>query len=483
MLLDTICNSKVYHHNAYYLLGLYVGMTGRKLKRRIEDLQSAREMGVSEWNSVYDKLLLGSVTAPDNELIEDLIERIKDPEFTITESFFWFWPTSDGMDVALEAILTGDRTAAFNNWRSLSTKAGSEAIIAKHNLAVLFHYYAIDAENQRLSGKDGTETPQYLGMLEGFWRTTFHYWEMLMDDDDFWDVFMKRVRDFDDPRLDDNFVEEFRGQFPISFDNINADFLVSYAKAGKLQEAKRHFVYMTETMKGSDDVDETLNNAFKPQIDKLNIHIKHCRESKVDEDGLKDIRSVLNASKELFGIFSFLLPPDNRMYKDLKNDIAKTCHRRTYPYANKTEDFEGTLLVIKELLKLASSPSLKNSIEKDIAQLEKIVKNRREVDTCWYCKTFRKGTPKKKVKMYGEVMPNPERYAQRGVTYSTYEIQIPVCSNCSHKFSISSARSYPLIQKYLADGWKIGDGPSNADIDEAWNGLAGLMQLLGRRGY
>lgn len=83
--------------------------------------------------------------------------------------------------------------------------------------------------------------------------------------------------------------------------------------------------------------------------------------------------------------------------------------------------------------------------------------------------------------MYGEVVPNPQRYAQRGVTYSTYEVQIPVCSSCSHKFSISSARSYPLIQKYLADGWKIGDGPSNADIDAAWNDLAGLMQLLGKR--
>jgi len=482
MLLDEICNSKVYHHNAYYLLGLYVGMAGRKLKRRIEDLQSAREMGVSEWNAIYDKLLLGSVTAPNNELVEDLTERIKDPEFAITESFFWFWPIGDVADSALEAIAAGDRATAFNNWRSLSTKAGSEATIARHNLAVLFHYYAIDAESQRLEGEEGTETNEYLGMLEGFWRTAFHYWEMLIDDDDFWDVFAKRVSDFDDPRLDQNFVDGFRNQFPISFDNINADFLVSYAKAGKLHEAKRHFVYMTETMRGSDDVDETLNNAFKPQIDKLNIHIKHCRDSKVDEEGLKDIRSVLNASKELFGIFSFLLPPENRMFKDLKNDIAKTCHRRTYPYAKKTEDFEGTLLVVKELLKLASSSSLKNSLEKDIVELEKIVKNRREADTCWFCKTYRKGTPREKVKMYGEVMPNPERYAQRGVTYSTYEVPIPVCSSCSHKFSISSVRAYPLIQKYLAEGWKIGDGPSNADIAAAWNDLAVLMQLIGKRG-
>lgn len=481
MLLDEICNSKVYHHNAYYLLGLYVGMSGRKLKRRIEDLQSAGEMGQSEWNAVYDKFLLGSVSAPDRDLVEDLVERIKDPEFAITESFFWFWPIGEGTDAALEAIVAGDRAKAFDNWRNLSTKSGSEAIVAKHNLAVLFHYYAIDAESQRLTCKDGTETLEYLGMLDVFWRTAFHYWEMLVDDDDFWDLFAKRVRDFDDPRLDQDFVECFRNQFPISFDNINADFLVSYAKVKKLHEAKRHFHYMMETMKGADDIDETLNNAFKPQIDKLNVHIKHCRESKVDEDGLKDIRSVLNASKELFGIFSFLLPPTNRMYKDLKNDIAKTCHRRTYPYANKTEDFDGTLLVIKELLRLTSSSSLKNTIEKDIAELEKIVRNRREADTCWYCKTYRKGTPKKIVKMYGEVKANPERYAQRGVIYSTYDVTIPVCENCSHKFSISSVESYPVIKKYLSESWKIGGKPSNADIDAAWNDLAELMQLLGMR--
>ena len=98
-------------------------MAGRKQKRRIEDLQSAREMGASEWNAVYDKLLFGSVTAPDNELVDDLIERIKDPEFSITESFFWFWPTGDAADSALEAIVAGDRTTAFNNWRNLSTKS------------------------------------------------------------------------------------------------------------------------------------------------------------------------------------------------------------------------------------------------------------------------------------------------------------------------------------------------------------------------
>ena len=483
MLLDSICNSKVYHQNAYYLLGLQVGMSGRKLKRRIEDLEVAENMGGNDWSRAYDKFLLGLATPPGKEVFEDLVDRIKNPEFAITNVFFWFWPTNDANDPAIESIASGNRESAFNIWRSLATKSTAESVIAKHNLAVLFHYYAIDAENQRLAKGTNTDTKIYLDIVDGYWRTAFAYWEDIVDDDDFWDAFFDRVKAMNEPSLGDDFVSNFRRQFPISFDSINADFMVAYARAGRLDDAKRHFAYMCETMSDSDDVDETLNAAFKPQIDRLNIQIKHCRESKVDADGLKDIQSVLNASKELFGIFSVLLPPENRMYKDLKNDIAKACHDRMFPYVKKTQDFEGALMVEKDILKIAVLTSLQNSIKESINQLEKIIKDRRDADTCWYCKTYRKGMTKKTVKMYGNVLPNPDRVMQRGVTFSTRQVQVPVCSNCSYKFSVSSAKTYPLIQQSLADGWKIGEGPSNAEIDAVWNDIIRLFENLGRRGY
>lgn len=483
MFLDTVCNSKVYHQNAYYLLGLTVGMPGRKVKRRIEDLQSAGEMGATDWTHAFDKFLIGSVAAPKKELFDDLVEEMKDPEFALTQAFFWFWPIGKGEDPAVAAIAEGDRAAAFEIWRRFSTKSSIESVIARHNLAVLFHYYAIDAENQRLSGVANTGTNVYLNITDKYWRTAFSYWEDLVDDDDFWDAFALRVKDVDDPRLGTDFVERFRRQFPVSFDNINADFLVEYARAGKLDDAKRHFVYMTETMSDSDDVDETLNVAFKPQIDKLNVHIKHCRESKSDVDGLKDIQSVLNASRELIGIFGFLLPPENRMYADLKNDIAKACHDRMFLYVKKTQDFEGALLVERDLLAFATSSGLKRAIQESIQQLEKIVQERRDADTCWYCKSYRKGMTKRILKMYSNVVPDPERYDRHGVTFSTRQIQVPVCSNCGHRFSVASAKSYPLVQKSLADGWKLGEGPSNAEIEQVWSDLIRLMQALGRRGY
>lgn len=482
MLLNNLCNSQVYHQNAFYLLGINVNMSGRQLKRRIEDIRSAGEMGEVEWNREYDSITLGSQVAPPRELFDELIERIKDPEYFITESFFWFWPVEDGGDVAIEAISKGNREKAYNAWRELSNKSTVSALVAKHNLAVLFHYYAIDAENQRLQGYDGTDSKIYADIVDRYWRTSFSYWEMLVDDDEFWDVFADRVRAIDDPRLGQDFIADFRVQFPISFDNINADYLVAYAKAGRFEDARRHFVYMTETMSGSDDVDETLNAAFKPQIDKLQIQIRHCRDSKVAEDGLKDVQAVLEGSKELFRIFGFLLPPENRMRRDLMNDVAKTCHGRLPSYANKTDDFESALLVERDLLPLASTSSLQNAIKDAISKLEEIVKDKRDADTCWYCKTYRKGTPKRTVKLYGNVTPD---FSQIGrVTYSTRQIHVLVCDNCNYRFTTMTCKDYPPIKMSLDNGWKLGDGPSDAEIDAVWLDVADVLKgAFGRRGY
>lgn len=482
MLLDSICNSKVYHQNAYYLLGLTVGMTWRKVKRRVEDLQGLGEMGASEWESAYDKFLMGSAVAPGKDLFADLAERIKDPEFAITESFFWFWPTGEGEDSALRAIADGNREVAFDIWRSLATKSTREAVVARHNLAILFHYYAVDAESRRLNGAAGADTGEYLKVLDGYWRTAFAYWEELVDDDDFWDAFADRVKEADDPRFGRDFVSEFRRQFPISFDNLNADFLVDYARVGRLDDAKRHFVYMSETMRGSDDVDQTLNAAFKPQIDKLRRLIDHCRESKVAEDGMKDIQRALDGSRDLFRVLRFLLPSESRMCRDLMNEVAKACHDRLPSYAKKTGDFEGALVVERQLSALASTASLKSAIARSLGELEKIVKERREADTCWYCKTYAKGMSKETVKMYGDLAPDMLQIGR--VSYSTNVIHVPVCSECRHRFSTDSARDYPPIRKLLAAGWKIGTRPTDAEINAVWRGLADALMMLGRgRGF
>ena len=170
------------------------------------------------------------------------------------------------------------------------------------------------------------------------------------------------------------------------------------------------------------------------------------------------------------------------MSKDLMNDVAKVCHDRLPSYANTTADFEGARVIEKQLLSLATTTRLKSAIEIAIQQLDEIIKKRRDADTCWYCKTYKKNTAKRIVKMYGDLVPDLSQFGR--VTYSTNQIPVPVCSSCNYRFSNSSVRDYPPIKRLLAAGWKIGDGPTNAEINAVWQDITDTLRgIFGNRGY
>ncbi len=64
-------------------------------------------------------------------------------------SFFWFWPGSSfggsKSDPAIKAIAAGDSPKAIQIWEARS-KDGSNSIVAKHNLAIVFHIISLEAE-------------------------------------------------------------------------------------------------------------------------------------------------------------------------------------------------------------------------------------------------------------------------------------------------------------------------------------------------
>ena len=243
MVLEDICNANVYEKNAFYLLGLSVDTTSRNIRRRQEDLiDGLSEMGGKAWTSEFERYLLGRMKAPNVPDAKNLFDRLKDPEFYASEMFFWFWPRNQG-DEAIEAIIKGERDYAVREWVADMGKPGLRGLIARHNLAVVLHYYAIDGEKYLLSiagrndvggslqsGSRGLLVEEVTGAVDRYWKSAFELWECLSFDDAFWDVFADKVKKLNDPRLDEEFITSFREKFPICFDGINADFMVAYAK-------------------------------------------------------------------------------------------------------------------------------------------------------------------------------------------------------------------------------------------------------------
>lgn len=466
MILDEICNAKVYDSNAFYVLGLTVDMTSRKIRRRQEDVvEGCALMGDEAWQKEFDRYLLGDSVAPKVEMAKSLFERLKDPEYFATEMFFWFWPQSGQADPAIEAIVNGERDTAVRLWQTDMNKMGERGIVARHNLAIALHFYAIDGENYIRSHESGVDA-EYFKAVDQYWKSSFDLWEDIVADDLFWDVFAERVEELNDPRLDGEFIDSFRERFPICFDNINADFLVAYASAGKLSEAKRHFDYMAATMSGADDVAETMERAFKPMVDKVRTLIKQCENTKEPKKILVACRGLLNGSMNLVSIFKKLVPSGNSFTRGVLNEIVTTIDGHLPAYSRETGDYESCLNLTKELLPIAATPLQMEKIQKSIKEWENLVREARERSTCCVCGRYQKNIGTKTVKMYNDVRESPTIPGR--IEWLTRTISnVPVCASCSGKYTYEHARKFGPVKESLAEGWKLGDKPSQYEIDNA----------------
>src|SRR5690606_13301810 len=106
---------------------------------------------------------------------------------------------------------------------------GEASWAARHNLAILGHWKALDQEREILTSTNRCElTEQTRRQFDSHWDFAFRYWESLCANEEFWALAAERIRALNDPRLTTGFLRRFSQWLPIAFDNINADLAVAY---------------------------------------------------------------------------------------------------------------------------------------------------------------------------------------------------------------------------------------------------------------
>lgn len=410
-----LCTENVYNDNIFHLLGLQTTATSRQIRRRREDLESAHEMGEEAWKREF-KHLLGNRPVPSFEDVQVTFEHLADPEYRIVSEFFWMWPIEDD-DAALKELLEGNRSAAIRIWEQAAVGFGKKRSIAQHNLAIVYQFYAIDAELQAI---DVAEVPDdFHRQMCDYWTQSFSYWEDLADSDDFWNIFKARMYEFDDPRLTHDFVCALRKQFPVAFDAINLRLAVEYAKRDKFFEAKRHIDYMLKTMVGPDNIEETLRCFFVPMSKKIDSLIKSYNERvKLNPaEGLNVANELIDATERDYGVVYGLFGGDsptaglyaakkrrqkiqsdprympsaneiNELLSEERNQVAllnmrgslydpvvNACFNYLFKYSEATKDWKITIEWDDFLGKLAVSEKLKEKIADDLKAIFKILVN------------------------------------------------------------------------------------------------------------
>jgi len=431
-----VCNATVYATNPFHLLGLSPFANSKSVRRRKEDLESAEAMGESGWKDEF-KHLLGNTQVPSPEMVATAFRRIEDPQQRIVDEFFWFWPLDDRDDEALDALQNGDEKTAVSVWKR-AERSGDirRVVIAKHNFAVYYHFYAIKNEWWFIENdKCEADVPDYHSDMCGYWDAALSRWESLADDEDFWDVIKGRVQIIGDGRLTTGFVRRMRDEFPIAFDRINGDLAVEYAKlSGKHAETERHLRYMNESHQGLDDVDATLDAIFDPierEVDLLTRESIRVRNA-TPHSALSAARTLLQNTEGIRKMADEMLGKEHPKRRKIFDKIASECNFCQVAYGNTTKQWEECLKFTKEVIPLACDEELIELLNNNLKIVTQNFEDYKRDNYCWFCQKHL-ADPKLavEIKMYGDVQIQTQMFSsQYRATWRNITVSVPRCKHC-----------------------------------------------------
>lgn len=463
-----LCNENVYNDNVFHLLGLRTTATPRQIRRKRDDFESAKALGLESWREAF-KHLMGNRPIPTSEDVEEAFNHLEDPEYRIVSEFFWMWPLGDD-DHALDELADGRRNNALSIWEQEALGFGKKRTIAQHNLAVAYQFYALDAELQAL-GNGGYMPQEFRTKMLSYWEKSFSYWEEIADNDELWEIFESRMREFDDPRLTGGFIRRFRAEFPVAFDNINAQLAARYAKGSHFGDAKRHVEYMSRTMSGLDDVQENMNIIFTPMEQRVDLLIDGYEEKvKTNpKQGLEYANKLLAETEEIRRVAEGLLKENQRIRTGIFTKIVSACNRYQVQYGNKTDEWEGCLKLLLRLKEIACTTESIKVVEGNIETVKGNIKYDKEQNTCWLCKSA-KATSNLEVAMHGEVKHD---FLTSRITWRHISINVPVCETCKNgatpKETVGErAKTVTIVACAIIGGiWSVASGESSL----FWGGM------------
>lgn len=362
------CTPLVYRHNAFRITGLPVDATTRDIKRRLDDLKHAEELGDAEQEHRH---AFAITPPPGLDHIRESAHRLHDPERRIVEEFFWFWPCDWGNgkeDDALLALMNGDKDAAFKKWSDhLSYDHSKHSVIAKHNLAVMYHLVALDSEHVALE----TDLPaEQLTTISQYWRTCFKWWEELTDDETFWSLLTDRIRMLDDPRLTTGMARRMRATLPEAMDKINAMLAIQFIECDRLALAANHIAYMKETHEGLDDVARTLGHVTKPLRSRIETAVERATTT-ASHDPAKAYGAamdLLTTAEQPLRILELVLPKDDPAGRDINDSVVNACLVCARSFARKTNQWDGCLLILDKASRIARSQEAKTELDSAITE-------------------------------------------------------------------------------------------------------------------
>lgn len=357
------CTLELYQKNIFRITGLPVDATTKEIARQAQKLQMLEEMGGGAGGN---HPAFSPATAPATDEIRAALSRMKEAEHRIVDEFFWYWPeaSSDSKnDPAIQAILAGDADTAITLWRHRENE-GSH--IAKHNMAVMYHMFAVDWTNyQTLHDLD----PETQDEVKRYWRKAFGRWEELVDSDVVKQVLKQRIQAYGDEALTTGFVRRLLKQLPQALDQINAEAALKLAERKRMDWAQFHVEFMRETHQGLDDVESTAELILTPTRKRVEQRLRSTRKQSEDRpaEGPALASGLMSDCHPWMSLFDLFHGEDSHQRADLFDEVAQTVADILVSYQKTTGDNRAFVDLLQKALVFATGTQIRERLIKNIA--------------------------------------------------------------------------------------------------------------------
>ena len=359
--LPNILTDQVYHQNPFGLLAMPTTATEQELQRQLQRMKASVSAGDTVWQ---DEFYPCSDRNIDIKRCEDAFQKLRDPWQRFIWEFMWFWPAgkeNNRPDPALISLSADNTDAAIMQWTK-AEQYGSGRAIATHNLAVLYHWQALSLE-------------WFEAECEELWRKSIEKWQQCFSHEATWHYLENRVRQLNDPRLNEKDIEDLRDSFTEAFFGINKKMALTAINEDEQEEAEFH---MDLILSQSWDVEigESIRRALLDAALQRVLEFNKKAKSQIDEDpedALDEVDALIEQTEKCR---DFLDSYDNLSDWDpaaeAHDAVAKEILHAARAYGNETGDLEAAREALEKALDIARDDELIEKLQRNISIVENI---------------------------------------------------------------------------------------------------------------
>ncbi|WP_322751706.1 MULTISPECIES: hypothetical protein [unclassified Frankia] len=423
-------SAQIYRQNAFRVTGLALSSTGREIRRMADRLAVIEKTD----GQLPTSDILPLAPTPSAGDIRAALDRLGDPRQRLVDEFFWLWPAQSGgpQDAALAALAAGDPDATVRHWTTAAQTSDltvpADAASAVHNIAVLEHVRALDAELAA-----DTAQPD--------WVSVYRRWGLVLSDDRVWDSLVARIRHAANARLDESLAARIRSALPTALLRIGAEIVVAAIAADDIGRAERQLAAMRDAQLGDtarDALDAALRAAGAPWADQIGRLCDDVVQVATDtqKNGLDQAERILADSAGPLERLDLLLPPEEPTRARTHDKVALDTLRCVLCF-DQTRDLSDTAdagtardhMRMTKVLTRAERTAASEAIGDRLAENRKILEASSLRFVCWICHE-NPTDPRTAIKMWmlGDVIreyPN--------VRWNKRELTVPRCRSCQFR--------------------------------------------------